>query len=102
MSAYRIIEEALLNVIRHAHATRVVVRLRAHDDGRLCVEVEDNGMGFDTTTRSLGTGIIDMRERALADGGTLVLDSSPGHGCRVRLSLPLLRPPPKATDELRG
>jgi signal transduction histidine kinase len=88
--AYRILQEALTNVVRHAGAQRIEVSLCIEEE--LVLEVRDDGAGFDPQARTKGVGLIGMRERAGALGGTLTLESSPGAGTAVRLSLPLGAP----------
>lgn len=90
ISAYRIVQEALSNVMKHATATRTKVSLVLdHDDGMLHIEVADNGAGFDMATSSSGIGIIGMRERVYALGGTISFASEPGSGTIISISLPL-------------
>lgn len=87
-AAYRITQEALTNVARHADASRVQVDLQA-TDGRLSLTVEDNGSGFDDShlESTAGLGIAGMRERAGLVGGSLAINSQPGHGVCVRFNL---------------
>ncbi|MBP1611570.1 MAG: sensor histidine kinase [Acidobacteria bacterium] len=95
IAAFRIVQEAMTNVVRHAGATRVAVRLRA-GDGHLRIEVEDDGHGFDPDGRAgAGAagehfGITGMRERAEALGGTATVRSARGRGTAVRAELPWL------------
>jgi PAS domain S-box-containing protein len=92
---YRIVEEALTNVMRHAAARAVTITL-SHEDGRLIVTVQDDGAGFVPALRSLtagsGMGLLCMEERARLLDGSVELDSAPGRGTLVRLSIPV--PPP--------
>ncbi len=86
---FRIVQEALTNAVRHASARRV--RVRIQNGATLAVEVADDGNGFDPysrTSRGRRLGLTSMRERALAIGGRLSIDSSPGHGAAVRLEVP--------------
>jgi signal transduction histidine kinase len=86
----RIAQEALQNALRHAQASRVAVRLDARD-GRLSMEVADDGVGFDPDApvlRSRRLGLTSMAERAEAIGGTLAVESTPGSGTTVRLEAP--------------
>jgi signal transduction histidine kinase len=85
---YRIVQEALTNVAKHAHATTVRV-LVAASPGHLVMEVEDDGCGFDTTQGAPGFGLAGMQERVSLAGGTLRIDSGE-HGTLVttRLSVP--------------
>lgn len=79
------LREAITNVLRHAHATRVVVELRRQ--GRAVqLEVQDDGRGC---ANGPGNGLSGMRERVGALGGQLSIDSAPGAGTRLRLLLPL-------------
>ncbi|MET7946421.1 sensor histidine kinase [Micromonospora sp. NPDC005324] len=94
LAVYRIVQEALTNVARHASATAAVVRVRPdHDD--VLVEVEDDGTG---RPGSPGSGILGMRERARALGGSLTTGSPPDGGFRVCARLPM-RPGPAAVGE---
>ena len=92
---YRIVEEALTNVMRHAGAGSVTITLD-HDDGRLTVTVQDDGGGFAPAQRSLtsgsGMGLLCMEERARLLDGSVEFDSAPGRGTLVRLSLPVPAP----------
>ncbi|NUR90978.1 MAG: GAF domain-containing sensor histidine kinase [Nonomuraea sp.] len=86
VAAYRIVTEALTNVRRHAGAATCGLRL-AVEQGRLTVEVSDDGAGL--AGRSPGVGLGSMRERAAELGGTFTVDSAPGEGTRVRAVLPV-------------
>lgn len=84
----RIVQEALANVRKHAHATRVCVHLSAEPD-RLWATIVDNGIGFDDAlTRAGHFGLDTMRERAESVGGDLNVKSTPGAGTRVCVGLP--------------
>jgi signal transduction histidine kinase len=80
---YRVVQEALHNVARHAKATRVDVHLRCSVE-RVALTIEDNGVGFDTTQRTPGLGLANMQERMLNVGGRLTLESQAGIGTTVR------------------
>jgi len=85
----RIAQEALQNALKHARASRVAVRLRA-DGGRLVLEIEDDGDGFDPNAggiRSRRLGLTSMEERAQRLGGTLEIRSARGSGTTVRLEV---------------
>ena len=88
LAAFRIVQEALTNVVRHAGATRATVRLD-RSPGRLVVEVDDNGHGPTGSDGGGGRGLAGMRERARALGGTLDAGPRPGRGFRVRATLPV-------------
>jgi signal transduction histidine kinase/ligand-binding sensor domain-containing protein len=84
---FRIAQESLSNIRRHAAAGRVHLELLALE-GQCELSVEDDGRGFDVGAARSGYGILGMEERARALGGTLVLDSAPGHGTTVKLRFP--------------
>jgi len=96
IAVFRILQELLSNIARHAHATHVAIRLDvdAPPDPVLYLEVRDNGIG--TTPEVLDAvrshGVRGMRERAAHFGGELVIDSAPGAGTVVRLVMPLATP----------
>jgi PAS domain S-box-containing protein len=85
---YYIVAEALTNVARHADATQATVTIR-RDDTMVRCEVRDDGRGGADISR--GTGILGLRDRAEAAGGTLTLTSPPGRGTIVAVALPLSR-----------
>jgi signal transduction histidine kinase len=87
---FRIAQEALQNALRHAHATHIVLRLRA-EDGRLVLDVEDDGVGFDPDAahvRSRRLGLTSMEERAQRLGARLEVRSAEGAGTTVHLETP--------------
>jgi signal transduction histidine kinase len=88
LAAYRIVQEALTNTLRHAGATHasVDVRWRAHD---VVVEVTDDGSATDGAALFEGHGLTGMRERAALCGGSLETEAVPGGGFRVRACLPV-------------
>ncbi len=97
LALYRIVQEAVTNVHRHADASTASVRI-ARGERRVLAEVTDDGVGFrvgangdDPAGRSLG--LVGMRERALHAGGELRVVSRPGAGTRIRLELPRRRGP---------
>ena len=83
---FRIADEALTNVRKHARATDVDLSLDADERG-LRLEIADNGRGFNPRARSAGFGVIGMRERASAIGGRLQIVSRPNRGTRVILTV---------------
>lgn len=88
IAAYRIAQEALTNVVKHAAGARVDVRVRYGADA-VEVEVLDDGGGGSTSTQPPGYGLVGLRERATVLGGTLHADARPGGGFRVHATLPL-------------
>jgi signal transduction histidine kinase len=90
-AAYRIAQEALHNVTKHARASHVALRLTCGDTD-LMLEVQDDGTGFDASASYPGhLGLQSMRERAERLGGSLQITSTPGQGARIRATLPLHR-----------
>jgi PAS domain S-box-containing protein len=90
IAVYRVFQEALTNVARHAQARQVSVVLRTEND-QLCLELGDDGRGFDPAqTSGPALGLLSMRERAREIGGELDISSSPGAGTRLVLRTPLL------------
>jgi signal transduction histidine kinase len=91
VAAYRIAQEALTNVGRHARAKHCWVRLKRYVSG-FTIEIEDDGAGFDMSLAHEklrhGLGLIGMRERAAHLGGTFDLQSAPGHGTRMIVEFP--------------
>jgi signal transduction histidine kinase len=88
-AVYRIAQEALHNVVKHARAAHVEVSLACRD-GWLRLDIQDDGAGFDAGGDFPGhLGLRSMRERATQLGGTLLIDSAPGHGTRVVAKVPL-------------
>jgi two-component system sensor histidine kinase UhpB len=84
---YRVAQESLTNVMRHAGARHAGVELRL-DSHTLVLEVVDDGCGFDVAAQHSDGGVLGMRERGLLVGGTITLESQPSEGTRVRLTVP--------------
>lgn len=110
---YRMVQEGLNNCVKHAGASNLWLTVRlisepvleqdqsseywASEEGPhsgvanyLCVQIEDDGVGFATQQTSNGFGLIGMRERALANNGQFKLDSAPGRGTRIEIKLPVI------------
>jgi signal transduction histidine kinase len=93
---FRITQEALTNIAKHARATRVVVTL-SFSPADVRLTVQDNGRGFDPEQalqrdgRNAGWGLLGMRERASLIGGQVVVESSPGQGACIRVTVPISR-----------
>lgn len=85
---YRVVQESLTNVVRHAHASTVRVFLQG-DQHRVRALVRDDGVGFDVSAATRTLGLRGMAERADLAGGAVRLRSSPGLGCTVELEVPL-------------
>jgi signal transduction histidine kinase len=102
VAAYRMIQEAMTNVAKHAQATRCVVNLCRRGD-RLAISIEDDGVGFrvsevDGVGVRKGLGLIGIRERALQLDGTVAMESASGAGTSVTIDLPA-RPRPLLQDD---
>lgn len=94
---FRIMQEALTNVARHANATRVQIALGRKGQQAL-LEISDNGQGFnpDDTPPHSSSGLQGMRERAELMGGTLAIESAPGRGAQIHVTAPLVSGPKAA------
>jgi two-component system sensor histidine kinase UhpB len=92
LSLYRIIQEAVTNIVRHANATSVRIRLSV-SDGAIRATVEDDGHGFSVEDHAVlgggGLGMLGMQERAAILGGYVQIESEAGTGTRVEIELPL-------------
>lgn len=90
---YRIAQEALTNVLRHAHATTVSVKLTRIAD-KVCMSINDDGRGFaphaTPTDSDRHLGLISMQERAAIAGGKLEIDSTPGQGTTINVYIPVV------------
>lgn len=93
-ACFRIAQEALTNVVRHASASHVTLQL-TRTAKTLTLVVKDNGVGFDLNSlrkrspRAATLGLVSMQERAYAAGGTLEIESTPSRGTRIRFIVPL-------------
>ena len=88
---FRVAQESLTNIARHAQATHISIELM-QDDQRMLLRIHDNGQGYQPAQRHAGLGISGMRERVALLGGTLKLISGPGQGTTVEATLPLALP----------
>jgi signal transduction histidine kinase len=92
----RLLQEALNNVLKHARASRV--RIATRDLGnKVEIRVEDDGQGFDLATAQKGRGLRSQQKRAHRLGGSVHVDSLPGHGTQLSLRLPVKRKPATTT-----
>ncbi len=89
MTAYRIVQESLTNVARHAEASEVTIRVAIEEEA-LQVSIQDDGRGFDLAgVGPRRRGLVGMRERVELLGGEIDIASAPGDGTRIRVSLPV-------------
>jgi signal transduction histidine kinase len=94
IALYRIAQEALNNIMKHAQAREVEVQIVRHKNGlRLTIEDDGNGMKGNVPLKgpsvSGGTGLVGIRERANSFGGTILIDSSPGKGTMINVEIPI-------------
>lgn len=92
---FRIVQEAITNIIRHAQATKVKIKL-SQSESAICLKIEDNGIGFDPQilqrpTPKHGLGLRGMLERTMILGGTLEVNTAPQRGTCIQVSIPLAR-----------
>jgi signal transduction histidine kinase len=100
LAVYRVVQEAIANVVRHSGATRLSVAARV-EDGEIVVWVIDNGRGFrpdQVHAAQAHLGLVSMRERAGFAGGRLEVDSSPGRGTRLAVRVPIAAPAPAGPE----
>ncbi len=90
-SVYRLVQEALTNVAKHAEAESVWIEV-SQDEDAIFIGVRDDGLGFDMDARTTGFGLVGMRERVALAGGSLTIVSTPGVGTELRGRIPLERP----------
>jgi len=100
ITIYRIVQEALTNIVKHAAATEVIMELRlqtTNGSGETLVELEisDNGRGFDRQGYTRGLGLLGMQERVQALNGHLDLDTRPGQGLHLDVRIPLVAREPR-------
>jgi two-component system, NarL family, sensor histidine kinase UhpB len=94
ITLFRIVQESISNIARHARAHSVQIRIDLYGTGRVVARIEDDGIGFlpskylHPTDGLRGMGLLGMRERVALIGGTLSIDSTPGRGTRVRAEVP--------------
>lgn len=89
LTIYRIIQEQLTNILKHAHATKARIILEYTQNGIL-LTISDNGIGFDIETKRRGVGISNIRSRASMYNGTMKLESAPEEGSTLMVHFPLV------------
>jgi signal transduction histidine kinase len=91
---FRVAQETITNIAKHASADTVLIQILERDDG-IAIEIEDDGEGFDPASlpppaaRERGLGLLGMRERVELFGGTIEIESAPGRGTRIAIAVPL-------------
>ena len=89
IAIYRIVQEALTNITKHAQATEVKVSVSNHAQ-HLLIEISDNGIGFNANNMNSGYGLLGMSERAEAIGCPLVINSNPFEGTHIFANIPII------------
>ena len=95
---FRVAQEALSNIARHARAKHANVAI-THTPSHLTLSIADDGQGFDTSQAKTGMGLHNMRTRIAELGGELTMDSAPGAGARMHIRLPLLQPKHRLSED---
>ncbi len=96
VALFRVVQEAVSNIVKHAEAENVVISLES-TESRLCIEVEDDGRGFDVQSvgsepgQVRGLGLLGMQERVELIGGRFTVESHPGNGTRIAIEVSLSR-----------
>ncbi|MDR3054654.1 MAG: response regulator [Zoogloeaceae bacterium] len=90
ITIFRVMQEATTNILRHAGASRIAIRL-IETEAHICLDIEDNGCGFDASAHSNKYGLLGMQERVNMFGGEIQIDSQPGAGTRIHIKLPVQR-----------
>ena len=89
LALYRIAQEHLINILKHSGASEVSIYLQSVDNSVLLI-IHDNGKGFDTSLKRKGIGITNMASRAKLLNGEFLLTSSPGNGCTLKTTIPIV------------
>lgn len=90
LTIYRIAQEQLNNIIKYAQAKKTTIKL-LQEDGELLLIIKDDGVGFNTSEKSNGVGMLNMRTRAYLHNGIVRIVSSPGNGCTLYASFPMVK-----------
>jgi signal transduction histidine kinase len=89
LAVYRILQEQLSNIIKHAEATKIWITL-SQNDSNIMLTVRDNGKGFDTTVKSNGMGINNIISRAKVFDGIVLIEAASGKGCYLEVTIPAI------------
>jgi signal transduction histidine kinase len=101
LNLYRVLQEQLRNILKHAKATRVEVFVSVYNDV-LIFRIIDNGIGVDLQQSKKGIGLANMTRRIELFSGSFAIFSPPGGGCEVRVEIPLSKAPPIKGTASRG
>lgn len=94
---FRIVQEALNNIVKHAYATEVDLQFFAHDN-ELVLTIEDNGRGFDTSKNASGIGLQNIKVRTESLNGTIEISSQPGSGTNIMIRIPIPEQTPSSAS----
>ena len=89
INVFRIVQEAMTNILKHAKATQVNIKL-SKTKQRFKIYIHDNGKGFNLSTSAKGIGLVTMQERVKMLGGSIEVESKPGHGTTITADIPLI------------
>ncbi len=87
LNIFRIVQEQINNIIKHANSNTITILLSSNDTG-IIIEITDDGQGFDTSLQKKGIGLSNIQSRAELYNGTMKVVSSPGEGCRLMVDFP--------------
>lgn len=88
LTLYRVMQEQINNILKHSHACEVRISLQ-EEDNHAVLTISDNGLGFDKVKRTDGIGMKNMKSRSELLNGNFYIDSEPGKGCMISVSIPL-------------
>ena len=83
---YRIVQEQMNNILKHAHASKVNIHLSSSEE-RVELSLSDDGKGFDTSVKRSGVGLYNISNRVELFNGSVIIDSAPGKGCRLSVRI---------------
>ncbi len=86
LTIYRVIQEQVTNILKHADASSIKINIKVNNN-KVTLCIEDNGQGFDPLARREGVGITNINSRAELYNGKVKIDSAPGEGCRLKVTL---------------
>ena len=89
INIYRILQELINNIIKHSKCTEATVAIKSCENF-ICIQVEDNGKGFQLIERKEGIGLTNITNRVDSFNGEIETESSPGNGCRTTINIPVL------------
>ena len=84
LTIYRIVQEQVTNIIKHANAKEVIIEIY-QDKGALVLTIKDDGVGFDVSSKRNGVGLQNISSRAELLDGEVIINSSPGNGCELQV-----------------